>query len=354
MATFHPRLMEATTPAARMDALCEFIAFWLGERQPDYGESAESLAKHPLPMPLKRLYEFAGRWPHWDRQGSSNYVVPIFSHQDNLAALGTLKYEADGKVVFLHENQDVWDCRTLASGGDPPVWCFGDHMDEGENWFRGEKLACNSLSHFLITFVLQELTLGARFILLHDEGLSTRFGAERKSAVPVWTGGRYVHESIQNYYLWRDVLVAEIWGGYVFAANHANGIQYLTENQGPVIEIRLTMGLPWTLEIQSDGSARIEFSKGKAKESAEAPPGTFGIADLAAKLSAAVTDNGHPDRNAVVFFRRKGQSGGIRGKHLQDRKLVTSLFRLVLNRSAEAHPALEKRLIAEEKRSQPQ
>jgi hypothetical protein len=352
MADFHPRLLEATTPAARMDALCEFIAFWLGERQPAYGETAESLAERSLPMPLKRLYEFAGRWPHWDREGSSNYVVPVFSHQDNLAALDRLKYEADGKVVFLHENQDVWDCRTLANGDDPPVWCHGDHMDESENWFRGEKLVCNSLSHFLVTFVLQELSLGARFKIC-DEGLSLRFTAERGSAVPVWTGGCYVHENPHDYHLWGDVLVAELWGARFFAANRASGIQFLTENQGPIIAIRLMMGLPWTLELQSDGSARVEFSKGKVKESAEARHATFAFADLVAKLSTAASDEGHHEQNATMFFFRKGQSGGIQGKHLHDRKLVTSLFRLVLERSADTHPALEQRLVAEEKRSQP-
>ena len=58
------------------------------------------------------------------------YVVPAFAKQDNLVALDRLKTEQDGKIVFVSENQDIWDCRTLAQGDDPPVWCYGDQWDE--------------------------------------------------------------------------------------------------------------------------------------------------------------------------------------------------------------------------------
>src|SRR5438552_19191174 len=111
MDAFRPKLLGAATAGARMDALCEFIEFWLGPRQASYGESPQALAEHPLPMPLKRLYGFAGRWPSWDYEGPIRYAVPAFSHQDSLAALHDLKYEGDGKVNFLSENQAVWDCR---------------------------------------------------------------------------------------------------------------------------------------------------------------------------------------------------------------------------------------------------
>ena len=342
MATFHPRLLEAATPGARIHALCEFIEFWLGPRRPSYGESARALAERPLPMPLKRLYEFAGRWPVWDRQEPIEYTVPALSHQDSLVALHRLKYEADGKVVFLYENQAVWDCRTLATGEDPPVWCYGDQMDEQENWFRGERLVCELLSHFLATFVLQELTLGSRLHLC-DEGLNTRFVAERDSAVPVWTGGPYVHGSVHNYYLWGDVLVAELWGDYCLAANHHEGIEFLTENQGPVDLIGLMMGQPWRLDIRSDGSARIRYLQGQTDEAAEAPTGTFRFVELLATLAAAASEEGHFERNAMVFFHRRGQSGMVRGQHLHDRRLVMSLFQLVLERSTVPNKTLERR-----------
>jgi hypothetical protein len=346
MVTFHPRLLEAANSGMRMDALCDFIEFWLGPRTPSYGESGEAVSERSLPMPLKRIYEFAGRWPNWDRQGPIGYAVPALSHQDSLATLKKLQYEADGKVTFLHENQGVWDCRTLADGDDPPVWCYGDQMDQQNNWFHGEKLICDSLSRFLTTFVLQELALGSRLYLC-DETLTDRFVSERDSAVPVWTNGPYVHGSLHDFHLWRNVLVAELWGDYFLAANHEESIAFLTQNQGPIDLIDLMMGLQWRLDVRSDGSACIRYRQGQIDEAAEAPAETFNFEELLAKLSAAASGEGHYELNAMVFFHRQGQSGGLRGKHLHDSKLVRSLFRLVLKRSVEPNKPLERRFAAE-------
>lgn len=334
--------MEATTPDTCMDALCEFIEFWLGPRRPDYGESTQALSERSLPMPLKRLYEFAGRWPHWNHQGPIEYAVPALSHQDSLATLAKLKYEGDGKVVFLNENQGVWDCRTLVEGDDPPVWCYGDQIDEDKNWFTGEKLICESLSRFLATFVMQELAFGSRLYLC-DEGLNTRFTTERISAVPVWTDGLYVHGSDYNFYLWRDVLVAEFWSDAFLAANHEGGIKFLMENQGPVSLICLMIIRPWSLDIRSDGSARIRYLEGKTDETADAPAGTFRFQEVLASLTASASNEGHWDRNAMVSFHRKGQSGGVQAKHLHNSEMVTSLFQLAFKNATERNKALERR-----------
>ena len=346
MAAFSPNLLEAATPDARMDALCQFIEFWLGPRRPDYGESTRTLSEHSLPMPLKRLYEFAGRWPNWDHQGPIQYAVPAFAHQDSLAALDTLKHESDGKVVFLHENQGVWNCRTLSHGDDPPVWCYGDQMDEQENWFTGERLVCDSLSRFLVTFVLQEITSGAR-LHLSDEGLTARFESQQSSVVPIWLDGPYVYDSRYNYFLWGDVLVANLWGDFFFAANTPAGIAFLTENQGSVNRIGLMMGQQWSLDIRSDGSAHIRHLRGQSDESAETPPGAFDFLDLLATLSAAGSNEGHYEENAVVYFFRKGQSGGVSGKYLHDNELVKSLFQLALQRSLPPKKTLADRFASE-------
>jgi len=93
-------------------------------------------------MPLRRLYAFAGRWPKPDRDEPIAFSVPALSHQDTLFALDRLETTDEGKILFLEENQAVWNCRTLADGSDPPVWCYGDHVDEEEKWFTGEKLVC--------------------------------------------------------------------------------------------------------------------------------------------------------------------------------------------------------------------
>ncbi|QDV35567.1 hypothetical protein [Tautonia plasticadhaerens] len=275
MDSFRPRLQEARSAGARMDALCEFSEFWLGPRRSDYGESARALGVFSLQMPLKRLYEFAGRWPHRDHRGSIQYTVPALSHQDSLMALHRLKRTEDRKIVFLQENQGVWDCRTLPEGDDPPVWCYGNQFDEHGNDFTGERVVCESLSRFLVTFVMQELTFGSR-LYLSDEGLGARFASERDAAVPVWTNGLYVGGAVQDYYLWRGVLVANLFGdGKPLAANHEGGIRFLTENQGPVHEIALRMDRHWSLDIRSDGSARIRYLEWQTDESAEAPAGTF-------------------------------------------------------------------------------
>jgi len=288
-----------------MDALCEFIEFWLGPRQSEFGESAEALGARLLPMPLRRLYEFAGRWPSWETNAPES-VVPAFSCQDSLVALPELKGEGD-KIVFLWENQGVWDCRTLADEDDPPVWCHGDHTDEQGHWFTGEKLVCDSLSRFLVTFVLQEVTLGSKLHLC-DENLSALFDAERHSVIPVWTNGPYVHESLQNYFLWRDVLVGNLWGDPFFAANSQSGLDFLLANQGRIDEIRIGIGQKWSLDIQSNGSARLRYLHGQSDLNAEACVGAFEFENLVEEITAASSDTGHYADNPITYFRRKGQS----------------------------------------------
>ncbi len=210
MGTFHPRIEEAINASARMDALCEFIEFWLGPRQASFGEPSESLAAHALPTPLYRLYEFAGRWPTWQNPEQFVNVVPVFATQDNLLALSRLEVAPDGKVIFLEENQAVWDCRTLGHGEDPPVWCCGDQFDEEGELFRGERLVCDSLSRFLTSFVLQEMTFGSQ-VCLSDDALSALFEAQRALTTPVWTKGEYVHSNDDEFRLWGHVLVSHPW-----------------------------------------------------------------------------------------------------------------------------------------------
>ncbi len=228
MSEYHPRLLQATNPRARIDALCEFIEFWLGERRPSYGETAEALDRHSLPAPLRQFYEFAGRWPN-QHQAAIEYDIPAFSYQDSLMTLQGLTYEDDGKLVFLHENQGHWHCRTLSEGDDPPVWFYGEHSDEHENGFAGTKLVSNSLSEFLVTFALQELSLGS-CCLVEDSHLNELFSLDKNSAIPIWTNGHYVNEIVYDYYLWKRILVTNCWGQLAFAANDAASIRFLKES----------------------------------------------------------------------------------------------------------------------------
>jgi hypothetical protein len=342
MSEFHPRLLEAETPAARMDALCAFIQFWLGPRRESYGESAEAVGRRPLPLPLRRLYQFAGRWPAKDDDATIEFSVPALSHQDTLIPLDKLRTTDDGKLVFLEENQAVWECNTLPEGDDPPVWCDGDIVSPDDGWFTGEKQVCGSLSRFLVTFVLQELTFGSR-VHLRDTNLEARYRSEMDRATLLWREGPYVNGNHHTFHLWGHVLVASHYGDLVFAANHPEGIAFLTANQGPVRMLQVHMEPSWDLELRPDGSARLRQGINQAEESIQVPAGTFDFPGLFEPLRAAASGEGHYERNPTFFVFREGQSGGARGQHFHDEELVKSLFRLALAGAVGRNPALEGR-----------
>lgn len=232
MADFVPRLIGAPTAAERMDALCEFIEFWLGPRREEYGVPDHELDTYSLPMPLRRLYQFAGRWPGFHGQ-ESNFAVCAFSRQDSLRSLERLEITDEGRIAFLDENQGNWECSTLVQGDDPPVWCNGDFFDDEGGPHEGDKQACDSLSKFLVTFVLQEITFGSR-VTLGDDALTEQFEAKNAKAIPVWEHGPYVSGSESCFYLWSGLLVANLWGDYCFGANRDEAIDFLMAHQGPV------------------------------------------------------------------------------------------------------------------------
>ncbi|NEO85188.1 MAG: hypothetical protein F6J87_13205 [Spirulina sp. SIO3F2] len=176
-----------------MDALEDFIEFWVGKRQPEYGvREARTLA---IPQPLQRLHAFAGCWPHpkyWR----------LFSCQDHLIDVGYLKEqicEGSEKLIFLSENQGVWSCATERQGQDPPVWMLDKVF--GEGW----EIIHSSLSKFLVTYCLQELTVSSKYrfsrkivaFLLH-QGLESQ---------PLWLNRKYVKREPRFYLLDSYILI---------------------------------------------------------------------------------------------------------------------------------------------------
>jgi len=145
--------------------------------------------------------------------------------------------------------------------------------------------------------------------------------------------GPYVHTQNHEAHLWDWVLVLDVWGTRFLAANHPEGIRFLEENQGSIREIHLMVFHPWTLDIRTDGSARLRYLRGNTNHTVEAPPGTFSFSHLLATITTSASDTGHYERNAMVFFPREGQSGGLTGRHLPDGAFVTSLFKLALERA---------------------
>ncbi len=318
-----PNLMGAVNSTERVEALCRFIEFWLGTRRPEFGEQSEAFVAVALPMPLQRLYEFAGRWPAVD--GQSSQQKSAFDCQDHLVPLDKVEYGSDGRLTFLCENQGCWCCRTLDHGDDPPVWCEGDYFDDEGDPVEGEQMVCESLSRFLVTFVLQEMTLSSR-CTLSDAGLSSRFKAEISQAVPVWLDGPYVHGSGYNFYLWNNLLAAHLWGDYFFGANDPAGIEFLTANQGPVRLISLMVHHAWRLEIEADGSAKISYREWPIEEEASLPESLFDFDSLREQLTALADSEMATDPNVLAFFHRQGQNFA-EGQRLNQAEIALSLFR---------------------------
>ncbi|MFN3153353.1 hypothetical protein [Bremerella sp.] len=327
MPDFQPRLADATTARERMDALCEFIEFWLGTRQEEYSESMYDVESISLPMPLQRLYSFAGRWPGFDKRLEQPFVVGAFACQDSLRPLSQLKLSDTGRVIFLDENQGCWVCSTLTEGDDPPVWCDGDFYLDDEPQ-QDEQMVCESLSRFLVTFVLQEILLGSRVCLV-DDGLSEQFEADKDQATIVWENGPYVYGSHAVFYLWNGVLVANLWGSYSFGANDEQAIAFLRQREGDVKKIGIHVWMAWRLEITLSGAGKIRYTEWPNEEEATFADGTFDFSALLEELAGSVEQQGDARKNPVLFLDREGQSC-TEGKNMHNQQRVTQLFEYAL------------------------
>jgi len=348
MDAFRPRLMEAETARARMDALCEFLEFWLRPYRSTPAEPYRLSGDYRAPMPLRRLYECAARLaddehPFLSRAGG--YCVEIFTRQDCLVEPGSLPFDEAGRIIFLDENQACWDCRTLPEGEDPPVWCHREMGDKDGVIHVTDEVVSESLSRFLASYALQEIAIGSRHHV-RDEALSHRWALERDAANPLWIDGPYVYGSDSNYnfHLWGHVLVADLDGDGrpFFATNHEDGARFIEENLGLVIQVGLGQGRWWYLEMSPDGSARLRYKTWESNESVGAPPATFDYPEIVAGLFAVGVNNYlHEGKIAVRFIHPRGH------KDLPDVGLVTSLFGHALERSTGAKEALGRRFAAE-------
>ncbi|MEZ6048202.1 MAG: hypothetical protein R3C11_22020 [Planctomycetaceae bacterium] len=167
-------------PQALHKSLQLFIEEWFAHKKPWYGVDETKLNEIEMPEPLKWLYGFAGEW-----YGRKYYWETLFSHQDSLFPVELLKL-VDGKLVFLYENQGVWDMATLPSGEDPPVWYrYAQDKSYGE-WI----LIDDSLSRFLVNFLLFEVVCGCRF-RTQSENLIRCFKERGAHVVPLWLDAPY-------------------------------------------------------------------------------------------------------------------------------------------------------------------
>jgi hypothetical protein len=184
------QLISDSTADARMSGLEHFLQRYLGPRRPEFGASADEVRSIEMPDPLRRFFRFAGRWPG---QNPRSPYVNRFCMQDMLCAVyrnrwaPTLRY-LDNRLVFVSENQGVWVAATERAGDDPPVWISKEcsHRETQQVWRRLE----NPLSHFLVSFVLQELVFGSELLAVAPTALE-KFEGVGLPVEPVWIRGEY-------------------------------------------------------------------------------------------------------------------------------------------------------------------
>jgi hypothetical protein len=186
-------LIPDSTADARMSGLERFLLRYLGQRRPEFGASEEEVRSVQMPAPLQHFFRFAGRWPGHNPQAP---FANRFCVQDWLCAIVGKEYAPalqvmDGRLVFVWENQGLWVAATERSGVDPPVWITeqSSHRETRQVWRQLE----NPLSHFLVSFVLQEVMFGSELVAVAPAALE-RFEEKGLSVEPVWISGEYARD----------------------------------------------------------------------------------------------------------------------------------------------------------------
>jgi hypothetical protein len=184
---------------ARLEA---FITRWHGWRKSWFGVAPDKIQQTKLPKPLAWLYGFAGEWHgryYWDT---------LLGNQDCLIGFEDLSNH-DGKLVFINENQGVWQVGTDLAGDDPPVWT---HIDD-EPWQPLD----DSLTRFLVTFVLHETVFGCRHLASAGDviGELTEAGMH---VSPLWL--KHPYPAFFEGKAWRPLTIHVANGKYLVMDNH--------------------------------------------------------------------------------------------------------------------------------------
>ncbi len=232
-----PIIPDSNTDA-RMTALEQFLQRYLGPQRPEFGAPADEVRSIEMPIPLRRFFSFAGRWPgHNPRTPFANR----FCAQDMLCAIRPKEYAPalqlmDSLLVFVCENQGVWVAATERAGADPPVWISENcsHREAVREWRRVE----NPLSHFLVSFVLQELMFGSELVDA-EPGALEKFAEAGAKIEPVWINGEYAWDIDRPTYFLVDerFLVRR-------ALDEADGDDWYGCNSVAGAEMLTSLGLP--------------------------------------------------------------------------------------------------------------
>lgn len=231
-------IIPDTTTDARMAALEQFLQRYLGPRRPEFGTPEDDVQSIEMPAPLRRFFRFAGRWPgHNPRTPYANR----FCMQDSLCAIREKEYAPalqlmDNLLVFVWENQGVWVAATERTGIDAPVWISENcsHRNAVKEWRRLEK----PLSHFLVSFVLQEVMFGSE-ILAVAPGALARFEEAGVKTEPVWISGEYTWGIDRpSYFLAGEHFLVRC------ASDEADGDDWYGCNSSTGAQMLTSLGLP--------------------------------------------------------------------------------------------------------------
>ena len=231
-----PFIPDSTTDD-RMSGLERLLQRYLGPRQPEFGATEDQIRSIEMPEPLQRFFRFAGRWP------SQTSRVNRFCNQDDLGAITETEFSPklqymDDRLAFVWENQGVWVAATDPTGVDPPVWIAEDydHKTEPTWWKIG-----NPLSHFLVSFVLQELLFGSEFVAVAP-GAMRKFEQAGLPIEPVWIKGEYAwnYGCLSYFFVGEQFLVRR-------SSDKADGKDWYACRNRKGAELLTSLGLPTSI-----------------------------------------------------------------------------------------------------------
>jgi hypothetical protein len=216
---------------APLPSLLRLIARWVPDLD-DRHRVPEREIPDFVPAPLRELYSFAGNYPvHFSKQWQHpDWVYGLFGPQDQLLPIDQLKLTGS-RIRFMHENQGVWWCETDANALDPPVYSDATAYEHGNP--EGTMIeVCPSLSHFLTTYCLQEITFGSKRLLSIDSEIKSPRDAVTAAVNDIWIKGRYVYEQpTHSFYIVDDVLmIMNTCGSYWFAYNDDRALKLIAPN----------------------------------------------------------------------------------------------------------------------------
>lgn len=211
-----------------INKLKQIIEKWAGPSLSHYGLTENEIPDF-VPEPLREIYLFAGNWPN-PRNNDGSLFMPgkqprIFQEQDTLAGIGNLKRQA-GRAAFIMENQGNWTCEFEENKDDSPV--YSDAAKLWDDSVEGHEMVCASLSHFLVTFCLQELVFSSKYVGTMDANVDPHLF--HKPLEPLWLNGYYVFkEPTHSFYICDNRLMIMDYSGLWYACNDENAIDLLTD-----------------------------------------------------------------------------------------------------------------------------